>query len=120
MCTMRWTTRLAGFVSLMTVGCGVTLHQVDPVQFCTDKRMYVCARDNRAGRIDMSQYNQCVAQIDAMCAGFSFNGCVPTPAQADACLAALADVNRVTTPDGMIIECMSSALCGWTDSGTDQ
>jgi hypothetical protein len=93
---------------------GGTPAGVDPVAFCTNKRTYICARDNYAGRIDMNQYNQCRAMIDSVCAGFSFGSCAPTQSQAQACIDALADPMRVGTPDSMIPECSSTALCGGT------
>lgn len=85
----------------------------DRVQFCTDKEAYQCARDLAARRIDSTQYNTCAGRIDADCAGFNFPpGCAPSRALADACISALSDANRISTPSDMIPECQSTTLCG--------
>ncbi len=86
---------------------------VDRVQFCTNKEAYACARDLAFGRIDMTQYNVCSSRIDSMCAGFNFPpGCSPSQALANACISAVSDANRISTPTDMLVECQSTTLCG--------
>lgn len=86
---------------------------VNAVQFCTDKETYACARDLAAGRIDMSAYNVCAGRIDSDCARFTFpTGCSPSPELADACIGAVSDSSRISTPTDMLPECQSNTLCG--------
>jgi len=86
---------------------------VDRVQFCTDKETYACARDFTAGRIDGTQYSVCMMHIDTTCAGFNWpDGCSPSKQLADACIDAVSDANRISTPTNMLTECDSTTLCG--------
>lgn len=100
-----------GYVGNCSGGGSAT--PVNRVQFCTNKEAYACARDFSAGRIDGTQYNVCSMHVDSTCRGFNWpDGCSPSQQLADACIDAVSDANRVSTPTEMLPECQSSTLCG--------
>ena len=94
--------------------CGAT-SAADPVQFCTSKETYVCARECGSGRWDAAmRMTMCGtdAVIASRCAGFGFPpGCLPTQVQASACFEALRNPDRLGTPFLDITECNSTTLC---------
>lgn len=91
-----------------TGGCSSS-SAVDPVQFCSMKETYVCARECMTGRytVDMCTVMCGTSEaIAARCAGSTFiPGCEPTQVAASACIEALRAADRLGTPSNLIPEC---------------
>lgn len=98
-------------------GCGSGTAGVDPVQFCVDKEVYVCARECGTGRytpetctggptVECGSDAYREMNIRRRCAGATFlPGCSPTQAQAGACIAVLMDPGLLSTPSRDFAEC---------------
>jgi hypothetical protein len=99
-------------------GCNVEHGQVDPVAYCRDYEVRVCARERAAGRIDDAMHTACVAAIETQCAGRTWGvGCNPTQASTQACLLALVDIARLHLPATALPECMT--VCSGGGGGFD-
>lgn len=93
----KWMLRvLAGSIMVLALGgpapgnvggCGSTAAVANPGQHCTDFEFWKCRRDQFAGRINNTQFNDCVARVDDTCSAAAWPaGCYPTPAQSNACV----------------------------------
>jgi hypothetical protein len=85
----------------------------DPYRYCVDTRGEECRRDVSAGRINVDvEFPACVDAILPRCEGVvAWPSCVPTSAQTLACLEALRDTNRYSTPSNELPECNQASWC---------
>lgn len=98
-------------------GCGAdAAGAVDPHQFCLDYRTTICAR-NYALNGDAGEHDRCRGGVSGACAGFNFEaGCFPSQASTQACLGALVDLARLSTPPDLLPEC---TFCSGSGGGME-
>lgn len=94
--------------------CSEDATVADPVQFCVDRRSWSCQRREVRGELTEDERDACLAAVDAECAGTTWGSdCIPpTTRKTDACIGALSDGSRLSTPESELVECQLSTLCG--------
>lgn len=88
---------------------------VDAVEWCVEKNGWLCQRRWARGELDDAERDMCLTQVQPMCQGATWGADCPMPPakiQTNACVAALASVERLDEPADSIVECQLSTLCG--------
>lgn len=124
--TSRWTTggRLVLAVGLFVMlggpapgsvgSCSDETEIADAVQFCVDRKSWSCQRRWARGELDDAERDACLVPIEDDCRGSAWGtDCIaPTTNQTEACIGALSDPGRLSTPEADLVECQRSTLCG--------
>lgn len=99
-------------------GCSRTTVAPDAAQFCSDRRIFTCARDLRAARITPEEFMTCFETSTTFCAGRNWTeGCIPTQNVLVACISALQDESRDATLTADIVECQQQSICPGSATG---
>lgn len=95
-----------------TGACGEELEAPDFLTYCYARKGYECDRARARGELDEPQWRTCRGAVPSMCDAGSWPGdCFPTSASTNACLNALTDIGRLTTPTNLLPECTTDAVC---------
>jgi len=95
--------------------CDQDAQTANAEQFCRARKDLACQRRYARGEIDQAAEMACRAGVDAECVGAAWPAdCDPPPTtvQTRACIAALANSERLSEAENAIPECLTSTLCG--------
>lgn len=102
-----------------TGSCASQVEYADAQSFCRERLSWSCAREHQRGLLGYrppqsdAELAACRAAVDSMCAGATFgSGCKPTVRATQACIGALREVSRLSTPELDLVECRRETYCG--------
>jgi len=85
-------------------GCGAENPVVDATEHCINERFWKCRRDLAGGRLNETEYMDCLLPIQAACSGASWpDGCEPSNSQSNECIVLLSRSDLVTTPTDVLL-----------------
>jgi hypothetical protein len=92
--------------------CGDDFESPDFVEYCYARKAYECDRARARMEFDDTVWRRCRGDVASMCDGGSWaSDCFPTRASTSACLSALIDLGRLSTPTSALPECQYDAVC---------
>jgi len=85
-------------------GCGASNPVAPANEHCINERFWKCRRDLAGGRLNESEYMDCLAPIGPACQGAMWPaGCEPSNSQSAACITLLSRSDLVSTPTDVLL-----------------